>query len=120
MQDTVGHRCELSLTVVLVIGTLIGDRAELRLEVLPRRGDGWLALARRYCGGSEPAGSSQTVTVGVRGLSPEDLATLVERYGGYTIALLDRSDSAFWRAQAADNADSSVKFSQFGVGRVVF
>lgn len=33
----------------------ISNRSTLFLEVLPRRGDGWLALARRYCGSAEPA-----------------------------------------------------------------
>lgn len=38
-------------------------------------------------------------------VSPEQLEDLRERYGGYVIALLDRSDSEYWRRDAAKSAD---------------
>ena len=37
-------------------------------------------------------------------LSPDELDRLRARYGGYFIALLDRSDSVYWRRDAAANA----------------
>jgi hypothetical protein len=37
-------------------------------------------------------------------LSPEELDQLRDRFGGYFVALLDRSDSAYWREDAAANA----------------
>ena len=46
----------------------ISDRSALFLEVLPRRGDGWLALARRYCGGAEPAARLRAANGEPRGL----------------------------------------------------
>jgi hypothetical protein len=37
-------------------------------------------------------------------VSPEDLRVLQERHGGFMIALLDRTDSEYWREDAARNA----------------
>jgi 4-amino-4-deoxy-L-arabinose transferase-like glycosyltransferase len=37
-------------------------------------------------------------------VSPEQLEQLREKYGAYFVALLDRSDSAYWRGDAAENA----------------
>jgi glycine/D-amino acid oxidase-like deaminating enzyme len=36
-------------------------------------------------------------------VSAEEAAGLVERYGGFYIVLLDRSDSRFWRENAREN-----------------
>jgi 4-amino-4-deoxy-L-arabinose transferase-like glycosyltransferase len=36
-------------------------------------------------------------------VSPEQLRALEERHGGFLVALLDRSDSAYWREDAARN-----------------
>jgi 4-amino-4-deoxy-L-arabinose transferase-like glycosyltransferase len=37
-------------------------------------------------------------------VSPEELETIRERHDGYFVAFLDRSDSAYWREDAARNA----------------
>jgi 4-amino-4-deoxy-L-arabinose transferase-like glycosyltransferase len=37
-------------------------------------------------------------------VGPADAAALVERYGGFAVALLDRSDSEYWRRDAEANA----------------
>lgn len=37
-------------------------------------------------------------------VTPEQLRALRERHGGFVVALLDRSDSAYWRDDAARNA----------------
>jgi hypothetical protein len=44
------------------------------------------------------------VTLNSNQVSPEQLDGLRERYGSYSVALLDRSDSAYWRDRAAQNA----------------
>lgn len=44
------------------------------------------------------------VTLHRNRVSREQLERIRERYGGYFIALLDRSDSAYWRDDAAKNA----------------
>jgi len=38
-------------------------------------------------------------------VSIDDLATLIERHGEYSLVLLDRSDSEFWRADARRNQE---------------
>jgi hypothetical protein len=44
------------------------------------------------------------VTLRRNRVSPEQLERLAERHGTYFVALLDRSDSAYWRDDAAENA----------------
>jgi len=47
--------------------------------------------------------SRSYVTLHRRHLAPADIEQLRERHGGFLVAFLDRSDSAYWRDDAAQN-----------------